>query len=61
MEEAALPWSYKVKRARVELNATFDIQKIDGFEGAFRSMECTLVQQVAALVGLKSFFGRVIN
>ncbi len=51
--DSALPRSYKVKKARVELNAKCDVQKIDGFDGAYRSLETALIQQVAALVSIR--------
>ncbi len=47
--DSALPRSYKVKKARVELNAECDVQKINGLDGAYRSLETALIQQVAAL------------
>ena len=50
MLQPELPRSYKVKRARADLNNTVDIENIPGFDGAFRPFESTLKQQLSALV-----------
>lgn len=48
--EPSLPRSYAVKKERVELNKTFEIEAIPGYEGAFRSFTDTLQWKIANLV-----------
>ena len=45
-----LPRSYGIKKARIELNRSMTLNRIDGFEGAYRPFEEILCEQISKML-----------
>ena len=45
-----LPRSHGIKKARIELNRSMTLHRIDGFEGAYRPFEEILCEQISRMV-----------